>query len=215
MKYLIILLCSIITIPAIAQKGKKDAGAFFLKEVLFFKDGSVVHNYQDGNDLFVVQFKQNGKHHDLFMKKNKRHHFSLYKNKSGKVMYRLGVKGEPQAFNKGVVKILPQELKLLLAYLEQDQQQYHPQFQGGGEANVNNGIPSVAGPETDQSWNGGSGDECRQTSSCSCGSSSVIVTCGCGSVISCYERTTTACDSDEAGNKTNCREVTGCAGRCD
>ncbi len=32
---------------------------------------------------------------------------------------------------------------------------------------------------------------------------------------SCYERTATACDYDDAGNKTNCREVTACAGRCD
>ena len=95
-----------------------------------------------------------------------------------------------------------------------DQQDIQPQFNGGGDTGINNGIPNVLGAEVTNAP-GGSGVDCTQTGSCSCSNGSTSVTCGCSKVISCYECTVLACDTDSVGKTVNCREVTDCAGRCD
>ncbi len=217
MKQLLIALLCLFTLQVSAQKGAKQKGSYYLAKVFYAQKDRVIYHYQDGNDLILANFKRNGKYYDLTIKKNKQPLFSLKMTKAGQPIYQLGVEGSAKKFDQSAYEILPQELKLFLAYLEVDQQEFQPQFNGGGGvagAGISNGIPNALGPQVDAAA-GGSGEDCTQTGSCSCGNSNVTVTCQCGGVISCYERTTTACDSDDLGNPINCREVTGCAGRCD
>ena len=208
MKNALVVLFSFCSLLAFTQKH-----SFMLTKVITSKH-IAKYFYQDGDDLYLTTYKNEEAGVTLNIIKNKRAYFSLTRGKKGKLFYTLGSKGELTALSKESYKVLPTKLRIFLAYQEADQQQFQAPFGGDVSGGVNNGIPDVLGAE-DTTSPGGSGSDCKQTGSCSCGDSTVTVTCGCGGVISCYERTTMACDTDSAGNEVNCREVTGCAGRCD
>ena len=60
-----------------------------------------------------------------------------------------------------------------------------------------------------------SASDCKINVSCTCQSGTTIsIQCDCGGVAYCQDKTATVCDTDEAGNETNCREVTNCTGGC-
>ncbi len=184
---------------------------FVLRKVIQDKtNNQTIYHYQDGDDLYLVRYTKKGRFANLEILKNRKKYFSIKRNKHDKVLYRLGKDESYKLFNKSNYKKLPKKLKLFLAYQEADHQDYQPQF-GGGSSNFgsNNGIPDILG--ADQS----AASDCTQTGTCSCGESSITVTCPCGSVISCAERTVTVCDYSDTGSPINCREITGCSGRCD
>ncbi|MEZ5008735.1 MAG: hypothetical protein R2753_11350 [Chitinophagales bacterium] len=207
-QFLVITLC-VFSLQLFAQKN-----SYYLKKVIFGQKKEVTYQYQDGKDFYIVEYKPNAKYYDLVITKNKQSYFSIaYKDKTPS--FQLDKETGWKVFNKKAYELLPQELKMFLAYLEVDQKVYQPQFSGGGDTNLNNGIPNALGPEIDGAADS-SGSDCKQTGSCGCANGqSVSVTCNCGYVISCEERSAEVCDTDSNGYQVNCRIVKGCVGRCD
>lgn len=209
MKFILITLVCFFCLQLSAQKG-----SFYLTNVNIIGKQMVDYQYKNGNDIFKATFKAIGKYSTLEITKNKGHYFSILRGKNGQPVYRIGKKNEMIGFNKNSYQLLPQEIKFILAYLEADEREYHPQFNGGGDIDLNNGIPNKLGEDINSAADGGDGG-CSQTSSCSCSNGQTIsVTCGCDYAITCDIRSATICTSDADGGNRYCETKEVCVGRC-
>lgn len=214
MKKFTIVLLTFITLIGFSTTSFAQKGSYYLTNVNIVGKQMVDYQYKNGNDIFIAIFKTVGKYSTLEITKNKEHYFSILRGKNGQPVYRIGKKNEMIGFNKKSYKLLPQEIKFILAYLEADEREYHPQFNGEGEIGLNNGIPDKLGEDIDAAADGGDGD-CSQSSSCACANGQIItVTCGCNYAITCDIRSAEICTTDANGLNPDCRTVERCVGRC-
>ncbi len=210
MRPLLIAIICLLTLPTFAKKNSFD-----LIRVTFQQKGTTIYEYQNGGDYYYVEFTKNEKDHNMTITKNKKAYFSI-KSIKGINHLSIGEKGKMTALNRETYKIVPQEIQLLLAYIEQDEQVFDKPFNGGSNSSKLDldGIPDKVGIGLNAAG-GDSDSDCRQTAECYCEQQSVTVTCKCGFVISCEAVTAEVCDTDSNGFRTNCRVVTRCSGRCD
>ena len=173
----------------------------------------VIYVYKGGATTIECKYQLRDNQLQLSVKRNGRPIFEFKRRKSGSGLFRAGKIRTFRKFSAAEFKKLSPGIRQVLNVQEQDHQGIPPNMSGfSNSSGISNGIPSIMGAESDAFSAAGG---CTQTQECSCGSTSVTVTCACGYVISCQTRTTQVCDYDDVGNPINCRDVTNCTGRCD
>jgi hypothetical protein len=109
-------------------------------------------------------------------------------------------------------KGISREIQALLTEQSYDQQSFnggslYGSFSGGFDAGIQSALDGGIGSNS---------SDCEQTQPCTCpDGKSITVKCSCGLVISCETKTVRVCDTNDAGDEENCREVSNCVGRCD